>query len=209
MDFLKNRDVCTTHGEKKEKSSVSVENGLCFKHKCLAGWWLSDWSDFELRFVVLGPPISFKRAKKIIVINKHASLALTKEAKIYMDSAATQIRRQCAEITGLPIPKHIEINAAIKSYLPTKRLTDSSNLYQGVEDAMQSCRVTCNSWCRMHACLIEDDCQIRTHNGSNRLYDKNNPRVEIVLTPYESCRSKIEAEVTNERSDSKISNKKT
>jgi hypothetical protein len=30
-----------------------------------------------------------------------------------------------------PIPRDIELNAAIRSYLPTRRRTDASNLYQG------------------------------------------------------------------------------
>jgi hypothetical protein len=154
------------------------------------GWHYDDWSDFSIRLVVLGRPFSFKRAKRIIRLGARYSLGLTPSAKNYIQDAVRQLWAQWGPFFPRPIPKTVELNAAIRSYLPTRQLTDASNLYQGVEDAMQSCGPKCKSTCMMHAGVIEDDVQIRTHNGSDRLYNKENPRVEIVLTPYGGDRAR-------------------
>jgi hypothetical protein len=153
---------------------VRVENSL--------GWYLEDWSGFELRLVIPGAPFSWKRARKVIRFGGHASIGLTKEAKAWAQAAVTQLRLQWSAEFGGPIPKSVPLNARITSYLPTRRLTDASNLYQGPEDVMQACGSRCTPRCKMHAGVIEDDCAIEAHDGSRRLYDKENPRVEIVLT---------------------------
>jgi hypothetical protein len=148
------------------------------------GWHRDNMSDFEFKLVVRGAPFSFKRAKQVVTVNGRASIGLTTKAKHYMRDAVAQLRAQWAPVFRGPIPRDIELNAAIRSYLPTRRMTDASNLYQGVEDALQACGPKCKPGCNVHASVIVDDVQIRTHNGSDRFYDKDNPRVEIVLTPY-------------------------
>jgi hypothetical protein len=153
-----------------------------YEHKL--GWHLDGWDDFELRLVISLAPFSFKRAKRVIILGKHASLGLTPQAKHYMREASAQLRWQWSSCFHEPIPGNVQINAAIRSYLPTRRKTDSSNLYQGPEDVMQCCTPRCKPGCDRHAGVIVDDHQIRTHNGSDRLFDRENPRVEIVLTPY-------------------------
>lgn len=154
------------------------------RHEHALGWHYADLRDFELRLVVRGPPFSFKRAKQVVTVNGHASIGLTTKAKHYMRDAVDQLKRQWCDVFREPIPRDVELNAAIRSYLPTRRTIDASNLYQGVEDAMQACGPKCKPGCKMHAAVVTDDVQIRTHDGSDRLYDKHNPRVEIVLSPY-------------------------
>jgi len=171
----------TTHIAACGKEIVVLDS---LRHEHALGWHYDDLSEFELRLVIVGPPFSFKRAKQVVTVNGHASIGLTTNAKHYMRDAVGQLRAQWALLFREPIPRHIELNAAIRSYLPTRRTTDASNLYQGVEDAMQVCGPKCKVGCKMHAGVLTDDAQIRTHDGSDRLYDKHNPRVEITLSPY-------------------------
>jgi len=157
---------------------------MCHRREHTLGWHFDDLRNFELRLIIRGPPISFKRAKQVIQFAGHSSIGLTPKAKQYMQDAVLQLRRQWCGVFAVPIPRYVELNASIVSYLPTKRLTDASNLYQGPEDAMQACGPKCKAGCKMHAGVIEDDVQVRTHNGSDRHYDPIDPRVEITLTPY-------------------------
>ncbi len=167
------------------------------------GWYLDDWSDFELRLAIdfepftvvrkvgkrkgetftVQPVISWKRAHQPVVLHGHSSIGLTTEAKHWAKAAAGRLSEQWRHV-GWAIPKHVEINAAIVSYCPTRRLVDSSNLYQGPEDVLQAHQPKCKPRCNRHALVLEDDSSIRTHWGSDRLYDPHRPRVEITLIPY-------------------------
>lgn len=146
------------------------------------GWHFDDLSEFEFRLTIKGPPFSWKRARQPVRYGGHASIALTTEAKRWAKDAAGQLRDQWSRVFRDAIPKDVPVNAAIISYLPTRRLTDASNLYQGPEDVMQTCRPKCKPRCKLHAGVLEDDSCIESHDGSARLYDKDDPRVEIVLT---------------------------
>lgn len=167
------------------------------------GWHLEDWSDFELRLAIdfepftvvrragkrkgesftIGPVFSWKRSRKVITIKGRSSIGQTTEAQHWAKAAAARLAQQWLCIRA-PIPSHVEINAAIVSHLPTRRLIDSSNLYQGPEDVLQAHRPGCKEKCRQHAGVLEDDASLRTHWGSDRLYDPERPRVVITLIPY-------------------------
>lgn len=174
------------------------------------GWYLPDWSDFELRLaidfapfaitarkkkVTIRPTFSWKRAREVVMIAGKPSIGLTTPAKHWAKAAAAQFVDQwfvSGQMTE-PIPREIQINAAIVSYLPTAAVTDSSNLYQGPEDILQSHKTgkrPCKPKCRVHAGIIVDDAQIKTHNESDRLMDRNRCRVEITLTPYSPGRAR-------------------
>lgn len=168
------------------------------------GWHYPDLRAFELRLVIdfpkftvtrtsgkrkgttftIGPVFSWKRSRTVTMINGHGSIGLTTEAKHWAKAAAAQLRRQWESVFREPLPKHVELNAAIVSYLPERRLIDASNLYQGPEDVLQVHQPKCKPRCKLHASILEDDSAIRTHCGSDRLLDRRHPRVEITLTPY-------------------------
>lgn len=167
--------------------------------ECNLGWYRDDWSEFRLRLVItakwvttakrprgfwLGAPISWKNHRRVVMIAGRPSVGPSKQHKDWAQYAVAELRRQWCATFGGPIPKSIPLNFAVRSYLPTKRLTDMSNLYQGPEDVMQVCQPKCKPGCKVHAGVIEDDSAIEAHNGSARLYDKDNPRVEITLTRY-------------------------
>lgn len=167
------------------------------------GWHMPDFSDFELelridfepfekklkkRTITVRPVFSWKRARKVITINGRSSIGPTTEAQNWARAAAARLREQWERVFSVPLPADIELNAAIVSYLPNKRLTDASNLYQGPEDVMQVCRKGCKDSCKMHAGILVDDSVIRSHNGSDRKIDPTHSRVEIRLTPYQRGR---------------------
>ncbi len=57
-------------------------------------------------------------------------------------------------------------------YRGDRRRVDLSNLYEFAQDALQE------------AGVIEDDYLIESHDGSRRLYDKLNPRTEIIISDF-------------------------
>lgn len=166
------------------------------------GGWVTDWSDFELRLLIdfdpfvieigrkkrkatIRPAFSWKRARQPTKRGARSSIGLKPEAREWQAAAARQLRAQWGGWE--PIPREVMINAAIVSYLHDARLPDASNLYQGPEDCMSSCRTgkrPCPPGCQAHAAIYVDDVQIQTHDGSDRLIDRLHPRVEITLTPY-------------------------
>ena len=142
------------------------------------GWVLPGLEDFELRFTIRGSPVTLKNSKVIASISRPCgkckkspmrTIVSHKNVRAWMKEADKQLRQQWTFTK--PIPEAITMNAAIVTYMQTRRKADASNLYQAPEDALQA------------AGVITDDYQIRTHNGSDRRYDKNDPRVEITLTP--------------------------
>jgi Holliday junction resolvase RusA-like endonuclease len=59
-------------------------------------------------------------------------------------------------------------------YRGDKRRVDLSNLYEFAQDALQA------------AGILADDFLIESHDGSRRLYDKENPRTEITIDLYKT-----------------------
>jgi Holliday junction resolvase RusA-like endonuclease len=124
-------------------------------------------SDFELRFTIKGRPVSYKRGRR----NYRGGSIKSKAAERWLKSALTQLAGRPAGLEPFMLPKSIPLHAEIHSYLGTRRNIDASNLLQGPEDALQ------------RAGIIEDDSAIEHHDGSRRHYDKDDPRVEIILRP--------------------------
>jgi Holliday junction resolvase RusA-like endonuclease len=149
------------------------------------GWHERNWEAFRISLVIDLPPFSWKRARMPVRQGKRAAIILKPEAREWQEAAVAQIRAQWGAVFVDPIPRAIPINAAVVSYLSTRRLTDSSNLYQGPEDVMQACTSRCKPGCTRHAGVYVDDAQIESHEGSRRALDRDNPRVEITLTRAE------------------------
>lgn len=128
------------------------------------------------------PVFSWKRGRQVIKIKDRVSIGLTPHAKKWAVAAATQLRSQW--IFKQPIPKNVKVTMRVITYHPTARFIDASNLYQGPEDILQTCRPRCPDNCKMHAGILSDDSQVEDHNDSERRVDKNRPRVEIRLKPW-------------------------
>jgi len=136
------------------------------------------------------PVFSWKRGRQVIKIGQgsqqRTSIGLTPHAKKWAAAAASQLRSQW--IFRQPIPKTVNVTMRVLTYHPTGRLLDASNLYQGPEDILQTCRPKCPDNCKMHAGILSDDSQVENHNDSERLVDRNRPRVEITLKPWKKKR---------------------
>ena len=67
------------------------------------------------------------------------------------------------------------LNIKCLFYMPTRRRVDLVNLLEAIDDIL------------VHYKLIVDDCAayIGGHDGSRVLYDKENPRTEIIISPLE------------------------
>lgn len=129
----------------------------------------------RFEFTIIGKPVSWKNQAKIGYNKYTGEMFVTKqqEKHNWFNDAVLQIRNQHRRQDGRePIPRAVELNAAIVSYVTKKQwpMIDSSNLYQGPEDALQA------------AGVLENDWSIRSHDGSDRRLDDKRPRVEIVLT---------------------------
>jgi Holliday junction resolvase RusA-like endonuclease len=123
---------------------------------------------WPIRFTVLGDTRVKKNSRQWVKRGKKMCSIASDAYLFWEESAVIQLRRQWGRQPA--IPKDLEVNAAFLLYMETHRKTDTSNLYQGPEDALQRAKI------------LEDDCCIVSHDGSRRLYDKDNPRVEITLT---------------------------
>jgi Holliday junction resolvase RusA-like endonuclease len=157
---------------------------------------------FPIRLTIMGPARVWKNSKGGFILpgggkgqpcpHCKRKLIVTVQpsdaARRWMKEAIRQLELQWQY---KPIPKTVALNAEIVTYLPTRRLPDASNLYQGPEDAMVA------------AGILEDDQCIASHNGSRRDYDKTNPRTEIILTRIEEADevARLRAEVERLKKD--------
>lgn len=70
-----------------------------------------------------------------------------------------------------PIDYPVEVRCLF--YMPTRRRVDLTNLLEGIDDVLVNASV-----------LADDNSQIVvSHDGSRVLYDKENPRTEVEITP--------------------------
>lgn len=74
-----------------------------------------------------------------------------------------------------PEPISQPVNISYRFYMKTRRRVDMTNLIQAIDDILVSCGI------------IEDDSSriVAGHDGTRVLYDKDNPRTEILITPME------------------------
>lgn len=143
-------------------------------------------ADFRVELVVCGAPRGLKNSKIPRIIRPkqgargpfrcpccknglHVLLPLSPPAAEWRRDAVPQLKAQWPY--SEPLPKWVRVNVCIISYMPTLRLPDSDNLLSGPLDAMTAAEI----W--------EDDVVVASFDGSRRRYDKDNPRVEITITP--------------------------
>jgi Holliday junction resolvase RusA-like endonuclease len=87
--------------------------------------------------------------------------------------AIQEIKRQAWNVDE-PLPVTYPLHVTFLFYRKDKRHTDLSNLYEFPQDCLQK------------AGIIENDCQIESHDGSRKLYDKDNPRTEIYIERFQA-----------------------
>lgn len=125
----------------------------------------------EYRFVIPGDPMTKKNHRPIFragnrpFIGKSQSLRDAEEF-IYWRMVDAKSRQNIAMPIAYPV--HIKF----LFYRKTKRKIDLSNLYELPQD------------CLVKAGVLADDTLIESHDGSRKLYDRENPRTEIIIVPF-------------------------
>ena len=125
----------------------------------------------EIKYTIKLPPITKKNSQQIMTNTKTGKpfIMPSKKYKQYEKEAAWFLKPRP------PRPIECSLNVKCLFYLPTRRRTDLTNLLEAVDDLLVS------------AGIIADDHYgiVTGHDGSRCLWDKENPRTEIIITRLE------------------------
>lgn len=121
-----------------------------------------------IKFTIPLTPISKKNHQRIFK-NKATGkpfVVPSEQYKRYEADAMWYIPRQYYHID-------YPVNVKCLFYMPTKRKCDLTNMLESIDDVM------------VKVGLLKDDSYniIASHDGSRVLYDKENPRTEVEITP--------------------------
>lgn len=120
-----------------------------------------------ITFTIKLTPVSKKNHQRIVT-NKKTGVPF-----IIPSSQYKQYEKDVAWF--IPKSKLIDypVNVKCLFYMPTRRRCDLTNMLEAVDDIMVKYKL-----------LQDDNCKIIVgHDGSRVLYDKENPRTEITITP--------------------------
>jgi Holliday junction resolvase RusA-like endonuclease len=119
-----------------------------------------------IKFTIPLAPISKKNSQRIFRPNgmNRPIIVPSAQYKQYESDAAHFIPR------GVYIKTPVNVKCLF--YMPTRRKVDLTNLLEAIDDIM------------VKTGLLADDnyTVIESHDGSRVLYDKTNPRTEIIIT---------------------------
>ena len=122
----------------------------------------------EIQYTIKLPPISKKNSQQILT-NKATGRPFIMPSRKYKDyekaAAAFLLPRPAA-----PIDRPVNVKCLF--YMPTRRIVDLTNLLEAADDVL------------VYAGILADDNSriVVGHDGSRVLYDKDNPRTEIIIT---------------------------
>lgn len=117
-----------------------------------------------MQFTIPLNPITKKNHQRIIRIRGRPCVIPSKQYEQYERAAKDYI-----PFTAAPIDYPVEIRCLF--YMQTRRRVDLTNLLEAIDDALVKCGV-----------LADDNSRIIvSHDGSRVLYDKQNPRTEIII----------------------------
>lgn len=119
----------------------------------------------SIQIILTGVPISTNSAYRHTCVGGFARSYMKKEAVALKESYQWQNKSQWKG--KKPLEGSLELD--IKVYLPTKRNTDWDNLHKLSMDSM-------------NGIIFVDDKQIQKATVSKH-YDKNNPRIIIIIKP--------------------------
>jgi len=122
-------------------------------------------------YVIIGKPVSQKNSKTITCRGKFPRMITNKNVRDWKKSAIAQLEEQMERSGAEVIPKGVELEVRIVSYMGKGQAIDADNLAAGPLDAMEKAGIYLNDyWVR---CVISD-----------RRKDVNFPRVEILIRKY-------------------------
>lgn len=147
------------------------------------GYWKST-SDFSVHVIIEGPPAVLKNRQQIVKRGKRSIVIPSKSAKDWTDSAVKQASFQWP--FNEPIPIDIPLAVRIITYAPTRHLRDLDNSLSGPLDMLQPAkRGPLGKVKKPGAGIISNDSQVKSLDGSRLRYDKERPRVEITIEPFQ------------------------
>ena len=128
----------------------------------------------EIRLVITGDPRTKKNSMQIVRSGKGKPVPIQSAAYIrYAEAAAWQIRAQAAKMDTRLMPVTGPVNLRCVYFMQTRRAVDLPNLLEATCDILQDARI-----------LADDNRDhVAAMDGSRVMYDKQNPRVEILITP--------------------------
>ena len=126
----------------------------------------------EIRYTVKLPPITKKNSQQIMMNPKTGKPFIMPSAKY------RQYEKDAEWFLKPKPPRPIECTVNVKCvfYMPTRRRTDLNNLLEAATDLL------------VHAGILADDHYgiVAAHDGSRCLWDKDNPRTEIIITKMDT-----------------------
>ena len=125
----------------------------------------------SIEYTITGHPY-VKKSNQKVVFNRSMGRQIkvnTPAYRAWAEAAMWQIKSQ-----GIPDePIDQPINLCCRFYLKTRGRVDLSALYEGIQDVLVKMGV-----------LIDDNYTIvASHDGSGAFYDKDNPRMVVMITP--------------------------
>ena len=109
-------------------------------------------------------PVTKKNSQQIIKIKNRYMIIPSKQYRQY----EKEVKQFMPDIETINYP----VNVKCLYYMKTKRKVDLNNLLEATTDVLVKYKI------------LEDDNSkiVVSHDGSRVLYDKNNPRTEIIIT---------------------------
>lgn len=122
-----------------------------------------------IKFTIPLAPISKKNSQRIMTNRA------TGKPFIMPSAQYKQYERDAAHFIPRGVHVAEPVNVQCLFYMPTRRKVDLTNLLEAIDDVM------------VKAGLLADDNSeiVQSHDGSRVLYDKANPRTEIIITKNE------------------------
>lgn len=122
-----------------------------------------------IRFTIYGQPAVKKNSQQVVRRGGKIFKIDTPAYKRWRSSCEQQLKLEAIKKPLKPISE--PINLELKFYLETRRKTDLSALYEGIQDVLVK-----EGW-------LEDDNYliVANHDGSSAQWDKENPRIEVAI----------------------------
>lgn len=115
------------------------------------------------------PPITKKNSQRIVRCGSYSRIMPSKQYERYEKDAEHFLRRIAPTE---PINERVEVTAVF--YMPTRRRVDLTNLLEALDDVLVK-----------YGVLADDNSKIIvSHDGSRVMYDKENPRTEVIICRY-------------------------
>jgi Holliday junction resolvase RusA-like endonuclease len=120
-----------------------------------------------IRFTITGPPRTKKNHSRVVRAGRFTKVLPSLAHEAWFALASSQAPTILRRIQGTPITGPVQVTA--RFYRDANR-GDLNGYQQALGDWLEA------------VCIIEDDKWIESWDGSRKLVDKQNPRIEVEIT---------------------------